>query len=280
MRPLLAILLAAAALPARAADPEIAISLDSAAVEPKERPKGEEPLPPAVSLRIDKENATLVWTDTGLKKHTYQLDAIENHPGPRPWSENLAWLVARGKDDFWVFWLYVNETGTGCWSNYYHFAENRIRMERLRGTYVWRPPEKFSSSPFDIDIPLDRVPKYAGRPFKHKDFGPEGGKFTKLRYLEGTDDRVREEELQVKPLFDLDVRANNGWEPNPWSEVHALARNAEGTRLYYVVTYTAVDHGWVVDLREGRVLYTKFGEAVKVEPREKAEPKGETRDPK
>ena len=96
----------------------------------------------------------------------------------------------------------------------------------------------------------------------------ERGAFEKLRVLEGADWKDREGALLVKPLIDLDVRANNGWETEPWTEVHCLARSEDGTRLYYVVTYTAVNHGWVVDLKDGRVLKTHFGEAVKLEPKE------------
>ncbi len=90
----------------------------------------------------------------------------------------------------------------------------------------------------------------------------------KLRYLEGSAWKERNEKLLVKPLVDLEVEGNNGWSSDPWTEVHCLARSEDGARLYYVVTYTAVNHGWVVDLKDGRVLKTHFGEAVKVEPKE------------
>ncbi len=275
MRPLLSLLAAALlAAPVLAADPEIAFKLDGPAVKPGVDENGKsllpdnEEAPPEVAIRLDKENATLVWTDSTLKKRTYQLDVLANHPGPRPWSDNLAWLVARSKNDFWILWAYVNETGPRCWINYYHFAENRIRMDLFRGSYTYRPPATFTNAPFDMDIPFEKVPAWKGRSFRHRDFGPEGGKFKKLRTLEGAEWKDREGELQVKPLIDLDVRANNGWDSQPWTEVHCLARSTDATRLYYVVTYTAVKHGWVVDLREGRVLKTHFGEAVKVEPKE------------
>ncbi|MEK7466132.1 MAG: hypothetical protein AAB074_01850 [Planctomycetota bacterium] len=272
MKPFFTLLLLAA--PLLAADPEVTLSLDSRQVKPALSEDGKplipegSKLPSELSIRLDKDNASLVWTDASMKKRTYQLDLLENHPGPRPWSDNLAWLVARSKDDFWILWAYVNESGTTCWINYYHFAENRIRMELFRGKYTYRPPTTFTNAPFEVDIPLERAPAWKGRKFKHKDFGPEGGKFEKLQIREGAKWKEREGALLVKPLIDLDVQANNGWDTQPWTEVHCLARSEDGTRLYYVVTYTAVDHGWVVDLKDGRVLKTHFGEAVKVEPKE------------
>lgn len=275
MRPLLAAATALAlAIPLRAADPEITFKLDGPAVTPgvgedgkSLLPEGEK-APPEIALRLDRENATLVWTDASLTRRTFQLDVLANHPGPRPWSDNLAWMVARTRTDFWILWAYVNETGPACWINSYHFAENRVRMNLFRGRYVFRPPATFTNSPFDMDIPLEKAPAYKGKKFTHRDFGPDGGRFRTLTWLEGNEWKVREEELQVKPLIDLDVHPNNGWATQAWTEVHALARGSEGSRLYYVVTYTAVNHGWVVDLREGLVLKTHFGEAVKVEPKE------------
>ncbi|MCE9584827.1 MAG: hypothetical protein K8T20_20240 [Planctomycetes bacterium] len=269
MRPLLC--LSFALLAARgvvAGETEISFALDGPAVVLAEGHAPVEKVPPGIALKLDRETSTLTWTDASLKVRTYQLDVLACHPGPRPWSDNLAWLVARSKDDFWILWAYVNETGTRCWINYYHFAENRVRMSLFFGKYTFRPPETFTNAPFDIDIGLDKVPKWAGRKFRHKDFGPDGGKFPKLKYRDGAEWKERDDELAVKPLVDLEVPGNNGWASEPWTEVHCLARSVDGTRLYYVVTYTAVDHGWVVDLRDGRVLYTQFGEAVKVEPKE------------
>jgi hypothetical protein len=253
-------------LPCLAADPEVVFDLKSPPVVLPEDHPDRGKAPPLASIKLDAENASFTWTDEKLRKRAYQLDLIANHSGPRPWSEHLAWLVARAKDDFWILWVYVNEQGTGCWINSYHFAENRIRMSLFRGKYVYRPPETFATSPFEIDVPLDRAPAYKGKKFKHPDFGPEGGRFRKLRYLDGAEWRDREEELAVRPLIDLDVPGNNGWANHPWTEVHGLARSPDGTRLYYVVTYTAVNHGWVVDLKDGRVLKTHFGEPVKLEP--------------
>lgn len=269
MKPLLALICAVCcARSSSAAEPEIKFSLDGPKVQRSgERTPGPD-APSAVSLRIDHDRSTLTWTDDALKQQVFRLDVIANHPGPAPCSENLSWLVARSKDDFWILWVYVNEVGHSCYINYYHFAENRVRMDLFLGSYVYRPPSSFPAAPFDIDVPLEKVPAWKGRAFKHKDFGPLGGVFPKLRYLEGSAWKERNEKLLVKPLVDLEVEGNNGWSSQPWTEVHCLARSEDGARLYYVVTYSAVNHGWVVDLKDGRVLKTHFGEAVKVEPKE------------
>lgn len=251
-----------------AAEPEISFDLRGPAVVPKVVPEDWKPgteRPPAVALRLDKEHASLTWTDPDLKAHEYTLDVLANHPGPRPWSQHLAWIVARSKDDFWILWAYFNETGTRCWINYYHFAENVARMSLFQGQYLYRPPDTFTNSPSDIQIPAARVPEYKGPGFRHRDFSPAGGKFRKLKWLDGAVWKDRDEELTVKPLIHLNVPGRNGWASEGWTEIHALAWNADATKLYYVVTYTAVDHGWAVDLTDGTVIKTHFGEKVVLE---------------
>jgi hypothetical protein len=225
-----------------------------------------------MAIVVNAEEASLTWTpepteDGKVVSRKYSLDVMASHPGPKGWSTHLAWMVARSRGDFWILWAYVNDAGESCWINYYHFAENKIRMSLFRGRYVFRPPEKFVNAPAEIDIPEDALPAYGGKSFRHKDFGPRGGKFPLLRYLDGAEWKERAEELVVRPLIDLEVPARNGWATEAWTEVHALAWNADGTRLYYVVTYTAVNHGWAVDLKDGRVLKTHFGEKVVMEPK-------------
>ena len=268
MRTLFTTALALLATIARAEDPSIAVDLTLLRTIPyrSASPEKETPKPPSdLALKIDAEGSVLTWTGPGDRKNSFELDILADHSGPRLDMTHLSWMVARSKDDFWILWAYFNDAGRFAWINYYHFADNCTWMSLFTGSYTYRPPAKFTNAPFDIDIPLEKCPKYAGKAFKHPDFGPEGGKFAKLRWLDGQEWKDREEELTVRPLVDLDVPGNNGWADDPWTEVHCLARSADGTRLYYVVTYTAVNHGWVVDLRDGRVLKTHFGEKVTLE---------------
>jgi len=265
--PLLAAFALAATL-ATAETPEITFDLEPVA---KSLP-GRIDLPPDMDIVLNGEEATLTWTpeasgDERPAPRRYTLDVLASHPGPKGWSTHLAWMVARSRNDFWILWAYVNDAGSSCWINYYHFAENRIRMSLFRGRYIFRPPETFGNAPVEIDIAQDRLPAYAGKPFRHRDFGPAGGKFPVLRYLDGAEWKERKEELTVRPLIDVEVPAQNGWATDAWTEVHGLAWNQDATRLYYVVTYSAVNHGWVVDLRDGRVLKTHFGEKVVMEPK-------------
>lgn len=296
-----------------------------------------------IDLKLDREHASLTWTRADGRKTEYALDVLANHPGPAGRSTHLAWLVARSRDDFWILWTYLNASSTrGCWINFYHFSENTAPMRWFNGSYVYRPPAEFTTAPFEIDIPLERAGAYKGPAFRHRDFGPTGGTFSRLRWIErgaaidvklpsdGSGEIVRwmvkegesvkkgqallearvgdatatvaspadgrairlhttavrvasgasvavleptgvakdlEEKLSLKPLIHLEVPPANGWDVNGWTEIHLLARSDDGTRLFYVVTYTAVDHGWAVDLKDGRVLKTLFGKPVELEKR-------------
>jgi hypothetical protein len=254
-----------AALPLGAEEPRVALDLTSTYEVPGggDAPKTHH----TVRLFMDSSSGNLTWTPADGLAREYSLAWVANHPGPVPQSSHLAWFLARSKDDFWILWAYLNDAGKSCWINFYHFAENTIPMTTFTGEYRYRPPAANSGSPGAVDASLDRVPAWKGPRFRLKEVNPEGGTWAKLRVLEKREWKDREGELFLKPLVHLDVPAKNGFDRDPWAEVHFLARSRDGARQFYVVTYTSVDHGWAVDLREGRLLKAHFGSPVEIEKR-------------
>ena len=253
-----------------------------------------------VSLNISAESAPyhLDWNGTtGLLTRRalgnqpelrLPLTYLHSEPGPKGYSKHLAWFLARDKDHFSIVWCYLNDGGREFYCWLYQFPTNQLTTLRFVGDYRFAPlPEPVAPAAI-AELNTQVIPSYTGPDFKFRDWTRRSGKLDALQLTpatqsfaasltesnmgEPTQSTIHNPQstiensrslsaLRVYPLHEIQVAKGNGWRAGGWRELHALAFDSANDP-YYLIQYSNVTKGYVVDLKRAQTYVTDFGARV------------------
>ena len=214
------------------------------------------------------------------------LTYLHSEPGPKGYSKYLAWFLARDKDHFSLVWCYFNDAGREFYCWLYQFPTNQLTTLRFTGDYRFVPqPEPLAPVALP-ELNTRALPSYTGPDFKYRDWTRRMGQLASLDLQpvrasyaaaltdEGTENRAQGtgqsaignsaktlSGLRVYPLHEIQVAKGNGWRAGGWRELHALAMDSANDP-YYLILYSNVTKGYVVDLKRGQTYAADFGAKV------------------
>lgn len=209
---------------------------------------------------------------------------LHTDPGPKGYSKYLAWFLARDANGFSLIWAYLNASGREFYCWLYRFPDNQLISLRFVGSYIFTPlPEPVTAAPV-ANLDTSFRPRYSGPDFSFGDWNSRRGSLQKLdlqptksetfadsSVVTGPVSAVAPEtppapvrtltNLLVTPLHEIQVANGNGWRTQGWRELHALAVDANRDP-YYLILYSNVSKGYVVDLKRAQTYVTNFGRPV------------------
>lgn len=210
---------------------------------------------------------------------------LHGDPGPKGYAQHLAWFLARNGDSFSILWCYVNDSGHDFFAYLYRYPMNQMTILRLTGDYRFTPPKEPVPENIDRFLTTQQTPHYMGPDFIFRDWTRRRGSLAKLD-LHATLPEIAQNtaqtssqagtpaaspasdqtvktltDLRVYPLHQVRVGTANGWRTTGWRELHTLAYDGNNDP-YYLIQYSNVSSGYVVDLRRAQTYHTDFGASV------------------
>ena len=237
---------------------------------------------------------TLVRSAFGIQpEQRLPLQYLHTEPGPKGYAKYLTWFLARDADRFSIVWCYLNDSGHEffCWL--YQYPTNQLTTLRFVGDYRFVPsPEPVAPAPIG-KINTSVTPLYNGPDFTYRNWTRRSGMLDSLQLTPARTDAFAappdaEEgnsasggagqagsraaatkdaptatlsSLRVAPLHEIHVAKGNGWRPGGWRELHALAHDG-ANNPYYLIMYSNVTKGYVIDLKTAQTYVTDFGQRV------------------
>ncbi len=231
-------------------------------------------------------------TGTLIRKANHALGEIRTpliylhgDPGPKGYAQHLAWFLARNGDSFSILWCYVNDSGHDFFAYLYRYPMNQMTILRLTGDYHFTPPKEPVPENLDKFLTTQQTPHYMGPDFIFREWTRRRGSIAKLdlhaALPESAQTAIQSSsqagtpaasaagdptlktltEIRAYPLHQVRVGSANGWRTTGWRELHSLAYDSNNDP-YYLIQYSNVSSGYVVDLRRARTYRTDFGASV------------------
>ncbi|CEK19318.1 Protein of unknown function (DUF4038) [Chthonomonas calidirosea] len=212
------------------------------------------------------------------KRTVYLLTLLRIDSGPVGYAHYLVWFLARSPQSFAILWCYLNDTGNDFYCWLYRYPGTQLNGVHFRGDYSI-PPQVPIPTPLSMPtLQLPAPPIYTGPSFTYRNWTTQGGTIPRLplwtadhssfaQPVAQTDQKPERvlTDLQVTPLHQVNVTPNNGWRSDGWGELHALAYDS-AKNPYYLILYSNTAHGYVIDLKEGRIYVADFGTPVVFAP--------------
>ena len=228
---------------------------------------------------------TLVRSAFGtLPEQRLPLQYLHTEPGPKGYAKYLTWFLARDNGHFSIVWCYLNDSGSEfqCWL--YQYPTNQLTTLRFVGDYRFVPsPEPVAPAQLS-KLDTLATPLYNGPDFTYRNWTRRNGTLDSLPLSPAHVDTFAEppnaedqgnanppaapsatvrtlSNLRVAPLHELHVAKGNGWRAGGWRELHALAYDGANDP-YYLIMYSNVTKGYVIDLKTAQTFVTDFGQRV------------------
>ena len=238
---------------------------------------------------------TLVRSAFGIQpEQRLPLQYLHTEPGPKGYAKYLTWFLARDAGHFSIVWCYLNDSGHEffCWL--YQFPTNQLTTLRFVGDYRFVPsPEPTAPAPL-VKLTTSAMPLYNGPDFTYRNWTRRNGTLDSLQLTPTRTDTFAAppdadegnsasggagqtgnvpstaapdaptatlSNLRVAPLHEIHVAKGNGWRPGGWRELHALAYDGGGDP-YYLIMYSNVTKGYVVNLKTAQTFVADFGQRV------------------
>ena len=208
-------------------------------------------------------------------------------PGPKGYAKYLTWFLARDNDHFTLAWCYLNETGKEFYTWLYQFPSNQLTAQRFTGDYRFMPLREPVAPVEQTGLNYTSAPSYSGPDFTFRDWTRRAGTLDQLTLAPtrvvsfaapldglttpgavaanmtptGTAQTRTLSGLRVSPLHEIHVARGNGWRAGGWRELHALAYDSANDP-YYLIMYSNVTKGYVVDLKRAQTYVADFGQRV------------------
>jgi hypothetical protein len=205
---------------------------------------------------------------------------LHSDVGPKGYAKYNAWFLVRDGQSFSLLWCYLNDSGTEFYAWLYHYPVNQWTSLHFTGNYRFSAPSEPVAPIAVSDLKPATVPHYSGPDFVFGNWTRRAGAMAKLNLLpapstfsapltdrNGATPSPASQpvktltDLRTYPLSMISVPSGNGWLPSGWRELHALAYDSANDP-YYLILYTHVTRGYVIDLKRAQIYVADYGQKV------------------